>query len=149
MWFMNKFANPFVRFILRSPLHKMMSAAVMLITYHGKKTGKAYTLPVQYVQAKEAIYIIPGMPERKTWWRNLRGGAPVVLTLNGKTLNGQALVLEAGTESAAEAFRLYLKRFPPAAKLYDIRLGPDGTCSEEDLQHAARSIVAVKIEPAL
>ncbi len=47
MWFMNKVANPFVRLILRSPLHGTMSAGLLLITYHGRKSGKEYTLPVQ------------------------------------------------------------------------------------------------------
>ncbi len=75
MWFMNKIANPFVKLILRSPLHGWMSAAVLLITYRGRKSGKEYTLPVQYVQDGNNVYIVPGFAEKKTWWRNLKGGA--------------------------------------------------------------------------
>src|SRR5262245_26793300 len=74
MWFMNKFANPFVKLILRSPLHGLMSAAVLLVSYRGRKSGKKYTLPVQYVQDGNNIYIVPGYPEKKTWWHNLEGG---------------------------------------------------------------------------
>jgi hypothetical protein len=47
MWFMNKIANPFVRLILRSPLHGLFSAALLLITYLGRKSAKEYTLPCQ------------------------------------------------------------------------------------------------------
>jgi hypothetical protein len=67
MWFMNKFANPFVRLILRSPLHGLMSAALLLISYRGRKSGRKYSLPVQYVQDGNQIYIVPDAPEQKTW----------------------------------------------------------------------------------
>jgi len=94
MWFMNKIANPFVRLILRSPLHDWISAAVLLITYHGRKSGKEYTLPIQYVQDGNHIYIIPGYAEKKTWWRNLKGGMDVQLTIKGQTRSGKGILLE-------------------------------------------------------
>jgi hypothetical protein len=40
MWLMNKIANPFVGWILRSPLDGMMSADVLLITCCERKSGK-------------------------------------------------------------------------------------------------------------
>ncbi len=146
MWFMNKVVNPFMRFILRSPFHKMMSAAVLLITYRGRKSGKTYTLPANYVQVGETVFIIPGMPEQKTWWRNLRGGAAVTLTLDGSPVNGSALVLQGEVEAVAEALRHYLKRFPPSAKLHGVRLEADGACNEDDLRRAAQSMVVVKVD---
>jgi deazaflavin-dependent oxidoreductase (nitroreductase family) len=146
MRFMNKVANPFVRFILRSPFHKVMSAAVLLITYRGRKSGKTYTLPVNYVQVGETVYIVPGMPEQKTWWRNLCGGAAVTLTMKGKPVNGSALVLQGDGEAAAEALRYYLKRFPPSAKLHGVRLEADGACNVDDLRKAAQSMVVVKVD---
>jgi len=76
-WFMNHLVNPFVRFILRSPFHRLFSGSIMLITYQGRKSGKAYTLPVQYARTGNTLNIVPGAAETKTWWRNLRGGAPV------------------------------------------------------------------------
>ncbi len=79
MWFMNKIANPLMRLILRSPLHGILGLPLLLITYRGCKSGKEYSLPVQYAQDEHTIYIVPGTPEKKTWWRNLRGGAPVKL----------------------------------------------------------------------
>jgi hypothetical protein len=69
MWFMNKVANPFVRLVLRSPWHAKLSAALVLITYKGLKSGKRYTLPVQYAQEGRTLYILPGASEKKTWWR--------------------------------------------------------------------------------
>jgi deazaflavin-dependent oxidoreductase (nitroreductase family) len=146
MWFMNKIANPFVRFILRSPFHRMMDASVLLITYQGRKSGKAYTLPVNYVRVEKNIYIVPGMPGQKTWWRSLRGGAPVTLTLNGKSVSGSALVLEGDIDAASEILHHYLKRFPSSAKLYGARQEADGSFDAGVLRRAAASVKVVRVE---
>jgi hypothetical protein len=41
--------NDFMSWVLRSPLHGMLSNSMMLITVKGHKTGKEYTLPVNYL----------------------------------------------------------------------------------------------------
>jgi deazaflavin-dependent oxidoreductase (nitroreductase family) len=148
MWFMNKIANPIVSLTLRSPLHRLMSAAVMLITYQGRKSGKKYTLPVQFVQSDHIVYIIPGSPEQKTWWRNLRGGRPVRLLLGGEWLSGKAEVLEGAVqvEPVTKALALFLKRFPEAAKLHKVRINAAGDLDQDDLQMAAISTKVVRLE---
>jgi deazaflavin-dependent oxidoreductase (nitroreductase family) len=148
MWFMNKIANPFVRLILRSPLHGMMSAAVLLITYRGRKSGKEYTLPVQYVQDGNHIYMVPGFPEKKTWWRNLKGGMSVRLTLKGKTLSGNGTLLEHETdlEKITKGFSLYLQQFPSVAKMHNVRIEADNTFNAEDLRRAAKNVVMIRVE---
>ena len=146
MWFMNKIINPVVRLILRSPFHGLLSGAVLLITYRGRKSGKEYTLPVQHVQVDQVVYIVPGAPEKKTWWRNLLGGSAVTLTLKGKSLKGSALVLKGNVEAATDPLCHYFRRFPPSAKLHGVRLESDGSCNAQDLQKAAQSIFVVKVE---
>ena len=148
MWFMNKIVNPLVRLILRSPLHKLMSETLLLITYLGRKTGMEYSLPVQYVQTGNSVYILPGMPEQKTWWRNLKETAPVQLTLRGQTLAGNAVVLKADTDSAAilEGLGLYLRRFPALAKVHHIRRLADGSFTSEELRLAATQAVIIRVE---
>jgi deazaflavin-dependent oxidoreductase (nitroreductase family) len=150
MWFMNKIANPFVRLILRSPLHGLMSAAVLSITYRGKKSGKEYTLPVQYAQEGKVIYIVPGKPEQKTWWRNLRGGAPVKLTLRGKSVSGQALVLQGESDSQriAEALLLYLQKFPMTAQMHDVRVSEKGDFNLDDIRRVSDTLVMVNVDLA-
>jgi deazaflavin-dependent oxidoreductase (nitroreductase family) len=88
--FMNRFINPLVRLLLRSPLHGLASDSLLLLTYHGRKSGQAYTLPVQYVQSGQTFYIVVGMAGQKRWWRNLIGGAPVRLWVHGEELPATA-----------------------------------------------------------
>jgi hypothetical protein len=145
---MNRITNPFVRFILRSPLHGMMSAALLLITYRGKKTGREYTLPVQYAQEGKVIYIVPGMPEQKTWWRNLQGGLPVKLTLRGKVVGATGRLLDPLTDAAEilNGSTVYLRAFPALAKMYNVRIGADGSFDADDLRTAAEKVVMICVE---
>ncbi len=148
MWFMNKIANPFVRLILRSPLHGWMSTVLLLITYRGKKSGREYTLPVQYVQNGSVIYIVPGMPEQKTWWRNLKGGLPVKLILRGQVVsaNGRLLDPQADAAECASGLDLYLKKFPSLPGYHHIRVDADGRFNADDLHKAAESVVMIRVD---
>jgi len=148
MWFMNKIANPFVRLILRSPLHAWMSAALLLITYRGRKSGREFTLPVQYVQDGGHVYIVPGYAEKKTWWRNLKGGADVQVTLKGQTRPGRGTLLERESDAAEilKAFGLYLRQYPPSAKIHNIRVEADGQPNPDDLREAAKDILMIRVK---
>jgi deazaflavin-dependent oxidoreductase (nitroreductase family) len=148
MWFMNKIANPFVRLILRSPLHSLLSASLLLITYRGRKSGREYTLPVQYVRKGQAITIIPGNPAQKIWWRNLVGGVSVKLTLRGQSLSGQATVLQGEdyAELITSGLRAYLEKFPSAAGMYRVSRKADGSYDTDELKLAALSMVMVRVE---
>ena len=147
MWFMNKIVNPFMKLILRSPLHGWMSAAVLLITYRGRKSGKKYTLPVQYVQDGEHIYIVPGFAEKKTWWRNLKGGADVQVTLKGQTKPGRGILLERGTDAneIVKALEAYIRCFPPSAKMYNVRIEANGQPNPDDLRKAIESLLMIQV----
>ncbi len=150
MWFMNKILNPLIGLILRSPLHRMLSAGLLLITYRGKKSGQEYTLPVQYLQSGNQIYIIPGMPEKKTWWRNLKGGLPVKLTLRGQAVNGYGLVLEQPRDAVeiGSVTELALKRSAQLAKMLQVRLEADGSPKAADLQQLVEKIILTRIDLA-
>lgn len=84
-----KAQNPLMKWLLRSPLHGVVSGRYVLLTFTGRKSGKIYMTPVQYIQAGEELYIITS--EGYTWWKNLRGGAEVMLHLRGKDYPGHAI----------------------------------------------------------
>ena len=75
--------NDFVKFFLRTPLHVFMGDT-MLITVKGRKTGKSYSTPVGYYRENGYLWIISSRD--RTWWRNVRKGADVILLIKGKTI---------------------------------------------------------------
>jgi hypothetical protein len=89
---MNRTVNPVLRRVLRSPVHRLVSGRVALITYTGRRTGRQHTIPVFYRDKGDEVTIAVGWPERKVWWRNLTGeGGPVWLVVRGQELNGHAV----------------------------------------------------------
>jgi deazaflavin-dependent oxidoreductase (nitroreductase family) len=87
---LNRTGNVIVRALLRSPLHRLVSSGLALITVTGRRTGRAYTFPVGYTQDGDRVTIVVGWPERKVWWRNLRDGGRVSLRLRGVERTGHA-----------------------------------------------------------
>ena len=82
-----KLYNPIVVAILRSPLQGLMSNSVMLLTYRGRRSGRAFTTPISYVRDGEDLLAVAFRDH--AWWRNLRGGAPVRVRLRGRELRGR------------------------------------------------------------
>jgi len=52
MWY-----NPIMKWILGSPLHRVVSKSTMLVTFTGRKSGKQYTIPVNYVREGDVFYV--------------------------------------------------------------------------------------------
>jgi deazaflavin-dependent oxidoreductase (nitroreductase family) len=146
MWLLNHIANPLILFLLRSRLHGLVSGSLLVITVHGRRSGKRYTLPVNYAQDGDRIIILPGAPEKKTWWRNLDPGAEVELILHGEKRTAWAEVVrgERNLPAAVQGLRLYFQKYPQAAKMRGIARQADGSYPTADVQQAAALIILVQ-----
>jgi deazaflavin-dependent oxidoreductase (nitroreductase family) len=89
---LNRTGNHLVGLLLRSPLHPVASRQLALITVTGRRSGREHTFPVGYRKDGDRVTIVVGWPERKVWWRNLRGGGRVRLRLRGEERTGHAEV---------------------------------------------------------
>ncbi len=78
--------NTIVRWLLRSPLHGVLSPWLMLVTYTGRKSGKTYTTPVSYVKSAGAVIFFTA----HKWWHNFEASSPVTLRFKGRDLHGVA-----------------------------------------------------------
>lgn len=133
--------NPIVRFMLKSPLHPLMSGSTMLVTYTGRKSGKQYKLPVSYLRQDNMLTTISD--RSRTWWRNLRGGAKVKLLVKGKHLEavGEAVEIPA---AVSEGLRDYLLLAPQFARYFKIALDEEGKPDKRDLEREAERDVLIK-----
>lgn len=101
-------ANGSGKWLLRSPLHGVMSGSVMLITVTGRRTGRAYTTPVNYARDGDELTVVSVLG--RTWWRNVRGGAPVTVRIKGRDLAGDAHVVVEGGPEAVAAYQQFRER---------------------------------------
>jgi len=76
--------------MLRSPLHRILSNSVLLLTFTGRKTGKLFTIPVGYTREGDTLTLFSSY----SWYKNLRGGRPIVVHLKGHGRTGRAEVIE-------------------------------------------------------
>lgn len=138
MWY-----NAIIKGILRSPLHGMLSKNMMLITVTGHKSGKVYTLPVNYVRDGGVLTTISY--RHRTWWRNLRNGTPVTLRLQGQDLKATGAVVEDNEDTAA-GLMAYLQKVPQYAKYLEVALDASGQPKPEDVARAAKDRVIVYLK---
>ena len=137
-----RFYNPLVIGLLRSPLHALMSGSVLLLTFEGRRSGRTYTTPVSYVREGEDVLLVAARDH--SWWKNLRGGAPVRLRISGRNEEGVAEALE--DASAVEALLTVLRAVPSYRRYWKVELGPDGRPTDpNDLAHVSKENVPVRV----
>lgn len=137
-----KTGNFFMKVLLGSPIHGILSKNTLLISFTGRKTGKTYTTPVNYTQDENTIWITSNRD--RVWWRNLEGGASVSLRLRGKKVRGQAEIFK-DDKRVAQGLLAFLKPKPDYAKYFDIALEENGLPKAGDVLKAAARRVVIKI----
>ncbi|MFN8597592.1 MAG: nitroreductase family deazaflavin-dependent oxidoreductase [Anaerolineae bacterium] len=139
----NQVGNPVMTFLLRSPLHGLLSKNMLLITVTGRKSGKSYTTPVGYVRSGAELLIVSS-PDR-SWWKNLRGGAPITIHLQGSARMGIGTAIE-DPARVAESLIEMLKAAPQYQNFFKVSLTPDGRPIDPTaLAEAVKARVMVKI----
>lgn len=117
----------------------------MLITFTGRKSQRLFTTPVRYIRADDTVRCFSSA--EPLWWRNLRGGADVLLRLKGHDKRYHATVIENDPDQIREALSDYLRIFPQDAAYHDIRLNTDRSAVSEDLDRASRNSIVVEARP--
>jgi deazaflavin-dependent oxidoreductase (nitroreductase family) len=140
MWY-----NEPMKWLLRSPLHGLISGNMLLITVTGRKSGKQYTTPVSYLRNGNTLLVTSS--HDRTWWRNLRGGAPVTVRLQGQNRRGWAEAIER-EQAIAAGLLAYLQQVPRLARYYGVTLDPDGQPNVEDVERVAQDKVIVRLRVA-
>lgn len=145
---LQKLYNPIVAGILRSPLHAAMSNSTMLLTFSGRKSGRTYTTPVNYVRDGDELLVVGSRGH--SWWKNLRGAAVVSVRVRGREMRGEAEAFEG--EAAEEGLLAVLRAVPAYRRYWKVELGEGGRPQSPDaLRRVARDNALVrirKLEPA-
>ncbi len=133
--------NRAMKFVLRSPMHGMVSKSVLLITFTGRKSGKAYTTPVSYSQQGDLVTIF----SHATWWKNLRGGEPVTLRIQGQDRQGLPEPVAEDKQVIAAALAEHLRKVPSDARYYQVTFDEHGCPRAEEVEKAVQSVVMIRV----
>ena len=133
--------NRLPMFLLKSPVHGIVSRKLLLLTFTGRTSGKRHTLPVGYAREGDTVLIGAAGP----WWKNLRGGAQVTVLLRGRERTGSAEAVSDQAEMAP-LYRTLLAQNPTHGRFVSIRREPDGMPNADDLARAVgRGVAVVRI----
>jgi deazaflavin-dependent oxidoreductase (nitroreductase family) len=135
------FVNQAMKFVLRSPVHGMVSKSVLLITFTGRKSGKTYTTPVSYSQDRDQVTIFT----HADWWKNLRSDAPVTLRIQGRELKGVAEAVAEDKGAIADALSAHLQRVPSDARYYGVTYDDRSRPRAEDVEKAVKTVVMIRV----
>jgi deazaflavin-dependent oxidoreductase (nitroreductase family) len=135
------FVNNAMKFVLRSPVHAVVSKTVLLITFTGRKSGKTYTTPVSYSQNDDQVYIFT----HAAWWKNLRSDTPVTLRLRGQEIRGLAEPVAEDKQAIAAGLTEHLRKVPSDARYYSVTFDDQGNPRAGEVDKAVLTVVMIRI----
>lgn len=128
-------ANKVVRPLLASRLHKPLSNRLMLLTYHGRKTGREYTVPIGYFDWDPGTVL--AMSSHLGWIPSMRDRPTVHLRIRGRDRSAVPTIIEGTTEIAAVLAEFARRKGPKAAKGLMLGLPGDRQPTDRELHTAA------------
>ena len=111
-----RLANPFVRVVLESRVHPLLSGRLVLLSYRGRRSGGVFRIPLRYaVTDAGELVAVAVRPERKKWWRTFSGGHGATLMLRGQRIGVRGMLTQGGERDSA--LRAYLDRYPRSRRI--------------------------------
>lgn len=136
-----KFMNSVMAWLMRTPLHRMMSKHIMLISFRGRKSGKLFTTPIGYLRRGSTVECFTD----HTWWRNLVERPDVILLIQGKRYAGTAEVIRDDKETIASVLLDYCTHSPMAARAFRVELDASGKPMPEAARREAQRLTLVRM----
>ena len=134
--------GPVMRVLLRSPLHGLVSGQLMLLSFSGRRSGKRYEVVVVGRHEQGDVLVVPSASR---WRFNLRGGAPVEVTLGGIRRAGRAELVEDPDEVALVYGELLDKVGIRSAQRAGLRVNVDRKPTRDELKVALVDHGAVRV----
>jgi deazaflavin-dependent oxidoreductase (nitroreductase family) len=123
-----------VRALLQLPFATPLSGRLMLLSFTGRKTGKAYRQPVSYVQHGNTL-LTPGGGR---WKLNLREDQPVQIRLRGRDVLARPELIQ-DPDEIERLLAVMTAANPSVSAFVGIPKGPDGRLDRKRLEIAVKN----------
>lgn len=113
-----RLGNPLVSGVLRSRAHRLLSGSLILLEYEGRKTGRAFAIPLRYAETADGRLVALAVePGRKHWWRSFVEPRPAAVLHRGSQCVVVGTLAEGSLREEARA--TYVDRYPRSAPLIE------------------------------
>lgn len=116
-----KYIMRFQAFMLRRNMMGKMGDAVMVITVRGRKSGKAYSTPIGYLNdGSDVIALTRKSGGGSNWYKNVLANPEVTLNIKGQDIRARGTPITDANE-LTHLLELYKKSLPPQmfARMFD------------------------------
>jgi hypothetical protein len=137
--------NPPMRALLRSPMHRIASGNLCLLSYRGRRSGRPFTTPLSYTREENKVRLLSS--DQTAWWQNfLEGPVDVEVEIARQTFRGRAQTVIEDGDRLRDGVRRFLTALPRDAVVYGIKLDSERKPLEESIASAAGHVVLVEID---
>lgn len=137
--------NVAMRPLLRSSLHGKLIGNLCILSYTGRKSGRAYSVPLSYMRQGSTLRFMSSRETR--WWHNLRPDrVDVEVELGDTRLPGRARAFVGDSEALRQGVEVFLTAVPRDARVYRIGLDAQRRPIPEQIAAAADRLVLVEVE---
>lgn len=136
--------NRLIALMLRTPLvQRVVGRTFALLIVTGAKTGRRYTVPVQYL-SRNGEFVV-GTLRTRQWWKNVRHHPDIEMRIAGTWVSGRARI--ASDDEERSLLQDLLATEPKFAKFYGLEPDESGMVPDEDVERLLEHLVHLFVTP--
>lgn len=132
--------NPVIRLLLRSPLSGRMPAAMAVLEFTGRRSGRRLSVPVGVHEVDDGLVVFT----EAAWRHNFTGGREVAVRRGAARRRGRGVLVE-DPEAVADALGSAIQRV--GIRNLAMRAAPGHQITRDDLVRAGRTMVRLELDP--
>jgi|TARA_A100001234_G_scaffold203776_1_gene198185 hypothetical protein len=136
MKYLFRFINPFVRVILKSPIHFILSHQILLFRVIGRKSKKIYEIPASYAHINDALVCVT--LRENLWWKNFIDIENQDIYFKGKKINKKISINFSDDNFVRTKLKELIEHNPIDAFFAGVKLDRNKVPNSEDLDKAAK-----------
>ena len=136
--------NKVVVFLSETPLHLLFSHQVMVLHFSGRRTGRAYAIPVSYGRDETTGKIVCMTDASGVWWKNLISENSIEITVKGVRRRVSVRVEAYDRKAIAQALAGFCRRSRASAFFSGVAM-VQGEPVARDLEAAATRHVLIEL----
>ena len=136
MKYLFRFINPFVRVILKSPIHFILSHQILLFKVIGRKSKKIYEIPASYAHINDALVCVT--LRENLWWKNFIDIEDQEIYFKGKKMNKKISINFSDDNFVRTKLKELIEHNPIDAFFAGVKLDRNKVPNSEDLDKAAK-----------
>ncbi len=136
MKYLFRFINPFVRVILKSPIHFILSHQILLFRVIGRKSKKIYEIPASYAHINDALVCVT--LRENLWWKNFIDIEDQEIYFKGKKINKKISINFSDDNFVRTKLKELIEHNPIDAFFAGVKLDRNKVPNSEDLDKASK-----------